>query len=116
VGQAATGCGPAGTDVSVRDGGADPADAAPPSVPFPVEPVHPAAVARAPPVSTTTASLIRIPPVCPGPDGIIDGMPGSNGTPGIDAFVAIGDSFTEGLRDLDPGGGLPPRRPDLLSV
>ena len=25
--------------------------------------------------------------------------------PGIDAFVAIGDSFTEGLEDLDPGGG-----------
>ena len=24
---------------------------------------------------------------------------------GIDAFVAIGDSFTEGLNDLDPGGG-----------
>jgi lysophospholipase L1-like esterase len=25
--------------------------------------------------------------------------------PGIDAFVAIGDSFTEGLHDPDPGGG-----------
>jgi len=25
--------------------------------------------------------------------------------PGIDAFVAIGDSFTEGLNDPDPGGG-----------
>jgi lysophospholipase L1-like esterase len=32
-------------------------------------------------------------------------MPGSSAPPGIDAFVAIGDSFTEGLNDLDPGGG-----------
>jgi lysophospholipase L1-like esterase len=28
-----------------------------------------------------------------------------NLTPGIGAFVAIGDSFTEGLHDQDPGGG-----------
>ena len=32
-------------------------------------------------------------------------MPGTNVPPGIDTFVAIGDSFTEGLNDLDPGGG-----------
>jgi lysophospholipase L1-like esterase len=32
-------------------------------------------------------------------------MPGSSVPPGIDTFVAIGDSFTEGLNDLDPGGG-----------
>jgi lysophospholipase L1-like esterase len=32
-------------------------------------------------------------------------MPQSNVVPGIDAFVAIGDSFTEGLHDPDPGGG-----------
>ena len=32
-------------------------------------------------------------------------MPGSNVPPAIDAFVAIGDSFTEGLNDPDPGGG-----------
>ena len=32
-------------------------------------------------------------------------MPDSDGVPGIDAFVAIGDSFTEGLHDPDPGGG-----------
>ena len=32
-------------------------------------------------------------------------MPGSSVPPGIDAFVAIGDSFTEGLNDPDPGGG-----------
>jgi lysophospholipase L1-like esterase len=32
-------------------------------------------------------------------------MPERNLVPGIDAFVAIGDSFTEGLNDLDPGGG-----------
>ena len=38
-------------------------------------------------------------------DGIIDGMPESDVVPGIDAFVAIGDSFTEGLDDPDPGGG-----------
>jgi lysophospholipase L1-like esterase len=28
-----------------------------------------------------------------------------NAPPAIDAFVAIGDSFTEGLNDPDPGGG-----------
>ena len=32
-------------------------------------------------------------------------MPESDVGPGIDAFVAIGDSFTEGLDDPDPGGG-----------
>ena len=32
-------------------------------------------------------------------------MPDSDGVPRIDAFVAIGDSFTEGLHDPDPGGG-----------
>jgi lysophospholipase L1-like esterase len=32
-------------------------------------------------------------------------MPGSSVPPGIDAFVAIGDSFTEGLNDPAPGGG-----------
>jgi lysophospholipase L1-like esterase len=32
-------------------------------------------------------------------------MPGSSAPPGIDTFVAIGDSFTEGLNDPDPGGG-----------
>jgi lysophospholipase L1-like esterase len=32
-------------------------------------------------------------------------MPGSSVPPGIDTFVAIGDSFTEGLNDLYPGGG-----------
>ena len=32
-------------------------------------------------------------------------MPESSVPPGIDAFVAIGDSFTEGLNDPDPGGG-----------
>ena len=32
-------------------------------------------------------------------------MPDSNVGPRLDAFVAIGDSFTEGLHDLDPGGG-----------
>ncbi len=36
---------------------------------------------------------------------MIAGMPESSGVPGIDAFVAIGDSFTEGLNDPDPGGG-----------
>ena len=32
-------------------------------------------------------------------------MPERNVPSGIDAFVAIGDSFTEGLHDPDPGGG-----------
>jgi lysophospholipase L1-like esterase len=32
-------------------------------------------------------------------------MPESSVPPGIDAFVAIGDSFTEGLNDPAPGGG-----------
>ena len=32
-------------------------------------------------------------------------MPGSNVPPAIDTFVAIGDSFTEGLNDPAPGGG-----------
>ena len=32
-------------------------------------------------------------------------MPESNAPPGIDTFVAIGDSFTEGLNDPAPGGG-----------
>jgi lysophospholipase L1-like esterase len=32
-------------------------------------------------------------------------MLASNVPPGIDAFVAIGDSFTEGLNDPAPGGG-----------
>ena len=32
-------------------------------------------------------------------------MPGSSAPPGIGTFVAIGDSFTEGLNDPDPGGG-----------
>jgi lysophospholipase L1-like esterase len=35
----------------------------------------------------------------------MEGMPERNPGPGIDAFVAIGDSFTEGLNDLDPGSG-----------
>jgi lysophospholipase L1-like esterase len=32
-------------------------------------------------------------------------MPGSSVPPGIDTFMAIGDSFTEGLNDPYPGGG-----------
>jgi lysophospholipase L1-like esterase len=32
-------------------------------------------------------------------------MPGSSAPPGIDTFVAIGDSFTEGLSDPAPDGG-----------
>jgi lysophospholipase L1-like esterase len=32
-------------------------------------------------------------------------MPGSSTPSGPDTFVAIGDSFTEGLNDPDPGGG-----------
>jgi lysophospholipase L1-like esterase len=32
-------------------------------------------------------------------------MPECNPVPVMDAFVAIGDSFTEGLNDLDPGSG-----------
>ena len=32
-------------------------------------------------------------------------MPESSVPPGIDTFVAIGDSFTEGLNDPAPGGG-----------
>ena len=51
-------------------------------------------------------------------------MPGSSVLPAIDAFVAIGDSFTEGLNDPAPGGGfrgwadlvagaLSARRPDF---
>jgi lysophospholipase L1-like esterase len=32
-------------------------------------------------------------------------MPGSSLPPAPDAFVAIGDSFTEGLNDFAPGGG-----------
>ena len=32
-------------------------------------------------------------------------MPGRSAPPGIDTFVAIGDSFTEGLNDPAPGGG-----------
>jgi lysophospholipase L1-like esterase len=32
-------------------------------------------------------------------------MPGSSVPPGIDTFVAIGDSFTEGLNDPAPDGG-----------
>jgi lysophospholipase L1-like esterase len=32
-------------------------------------------------------------------------MPGSSAPPGIDTFVAIGDSFTEGLNDPAPDGG-----------
>ena len=32
-------------------------------------------------------------------------MPGSSAPPAIDTFVAIGDSFTEGLNDPAPGGG-----------
>jgi len=35
----------------------------------------------------------------------MEGMPAPNPLPGIDAFVAIGDSFTEGLNDPDPAGG-----------
>ncbi len=35
----------------------------------------------------------------------MDRMPKSDVVPGIDTFVAIGDSFTEGLHDPDPGGG-----------
>src|SRR5690348_17621276 len=40
-----------------------------------------------------------------GSDGIMVQMPGSSAPPGIDTFVAIGDSFTEGLNDLAPDGG-----------
>jgi lysophospholipase L1-like esterase len=36
----------------------------------------------------------------------MEGMPESNSVSGIDTFVAIGDSFTEGLEDQAPGGGL----------
>ena len=32
-------------------------------------------------------------------------MPESNSAPVIETFVAIGDSFTEGLEDQAPGGG-----------
>jgi lysophospholipase L1-like esterase len=32
-------------------------------------------------------------------------MPDSNAVPGIDTFVAVGDSFTEGLNDPDANGG-----------
>lgn len=35
----------------------------------------------------------------------MEGMPDNDLVPGIDAFVAIGDSFTEGLNDPGPGGG-----------
>jgi lysophospholipase L1-like esterase len=35
----------------------------------------------------------------------MEGMPESDVVPAIDAFVAIGDSFTEGLNDPYPGGG-----------
>ncbi len=35
----------------------------------------------------------------------MEGMPESNAVPVIDTFVAIGDSFTEGLEDQAPGGG-----------
>src|SRR5258705_540313 len=38
-------------------------------------------------------------------DGIMVQMPGSSVPPAIDTFVAIGDSFTEGLNDPAPGGG-----------
>ena len=34
------------------------------------------------------------------------GMTGYRGNEGITSFVALGDSFTEGLNDLHPGGGL----------
>ena len=33
-------------------------------------------------------------------------MPGSSVPPPIDTFVAIGDSFTEGLEQPAPGGGI----------
>jgi len=36
----------------------------------------------------------------------MEGMPESNPVPVIETFVAIGDSFTEGLADQAPGGGL----------
>jgi lysophospholipase L1-like esterase len=39
-------------------------------------------------------------------DGIMEGMPESNPVSGIGTFVAIGDSFTEGLEDHTPDGGL----------
>jgi lysophospholipase L1-like esterase len=39
------------------------------------------------------------------PNGIIELMPERDLNPAIDSFVAIGDSFTEGLQDPDPGGG-----------
>jgi lysophospholipase L1-like esterase len=39
-------------------------------------------------------------------DGIMEEMPESNSASGIDTFVAIGDSFTEGLEDHTPDGGL----------
>ena len=113
------------------DGGAESVGVAPP----PDEPVQPAAAARTPPVSAAAASLavranlVRMTPVStegasacapgrdpgsrsrgprrlvPVRDGIMEGMPDSDSMPGIDAFVAIGDSFTEGLNDPDPGGG-----------
>src|ERR1700759_4375189 len=44
-------------------------------------------------------------PLLPVPDGIIVPMLENNAPSGIGAFVAIGDSFTEGLNDPDPGGG-----------
>ena len=36
----------------------------------------------------------------------MEGMADSDLVPGIGAFVAIGDSFTEGLNDPDPREGL----------
>ncbi len=36
----------------------------------------------------------------------MEGMAESDAISGINSFVAIGDSFTEGLEDHDPGGGL----------
>jgi len=35
----------------------------------------------------------------------MDPMAESDSGPGISSFVAIGDSFTEGLHDPDPAGG-----------
>jgi lysophospholipase L1-like esterase len=63
--------------------------------------------ARTPPVSAAAeslavrANLVRIGLVC-----IMVRMPESDDlVPVMDAFVALGDSFTEGLNDPDPGGG-----------
>src|SRR5580693_7879373 len=60
-------------------------------------------------ISACRRALRRSPaaPCQPRPvrDGIIMRMAETDTEPGISSFVAIGDSFTEGLYDLDPSGG-----------